>query len=143
MRSWAARGELWLALVFVAVAVVWIVRAATVLPLWDGFAPEAGFLPLIYGSLLALLAGVVFVHELRRPAPPADNLRKPFIVVGALALAVLALPYAHFAPSVFLLLLFLYAVVERLPLLPSVLASAGTTGTLYLVFRTWLGVPLP
>ena len=137
------RGELILALVFVAVALVWIVRAATVLPLWAGFAPEAGFLPLIYGSLLALLAGAVFVQELRQPAPPGDSLRKPFVVVGALALAVIALPYLHFAPSVFLLLFFLYAAVERLPLVPSLLASAGTTGALYVIFRTWLGVPLP
>ena len=137
------RGELVLALVFIAVAAVWIVRAATVLPLWAGFAPEAGFLPLIYGSLLALLAGAVFVQELRQPAPPADDLRKPLTVVAALAVAVIALPYAHFAPSVFVLLIFLYAVVERLPLLPSLLAAGGTTGALYLIFRVWLGVPLP
>ena len=43
----------------------------------------------------------------------------------------------------FLLLFFLYAVVERLPLLPSLLAAGGTTGALYVIFRTWLGVPLP
>ncbi len=44
----------------------------------------------------------------------------------------------------FLLLLFLFAVVERLPVLRSVLVVAGaTTAALILIFRTWLGVPFP
>lgn len=143
MRSWVARGELWLALVFVALAALWIVKAIR-MPLWEGFAPEAGFLPLIYGCLLAALAAAVLVQEWRQPPPAADtSLRKPFAVVGALAVAVIALPYASFPIAVFALLFFLYAVVERLPLVASLLASGGTTGALYLIFRTWLGVPLP
>jgi hypothetical protein len=39
--------------------------------------------------------------------------------------------------------LFLYAVVERLPWLTSTLVAAGTTAALYLIFHTWLKVPLP
>ena len=143
MRSWVARGELWLALVFVALAVLWIAKAIR-MPFWEGFAPEAGFLPLIYGVLLAGLAAAVLVQEWRQPPPAADaSLRKPFIVVAALAAAVIALPFAGFAVAVFAMLFFLYAAVERLPLVASLLASGGTTGALYLIFRTWLGVPLP
>jgi hypothetical protein len=69
--------------------------------------------------------------------------RKPLAVLGALAAAVAALPFAGFAVSVFALLLFLYARVERLRILPSVVVSGATTAVLYLIFRTWLGVPLP
>jgi hypothetical protein len=143
MRLKVVRGELGLALLFAAVGVLWMVKGAR-MPLWEGFAPNSGFLPLIYGGLLSALAGVVFVHEWRRPAPDtADNLRKPFTVVAALTVAVVALPYAGFVPSVFGLLLFLYARVERLPWRSSVIASAGTAGFLYLIFKVWLGVPLP
>ena len=114
------------------------------MPLWEGFAPDSGFLPLIYGSLLALLAAAVFVQVLLQRSPaPADDVRKPLKVVAALAVAVAALPYAGFALSVFALLLFLYAVVERLPRLSSFIASAGITAALYLIFKVWLRVPLP
>ena len=60
-----------------------------------------------------------------------------------LAAAVAALPFAGFAISVFALLLFLYALIERLPWVPATIVSAATTAALYLVFKTWLGVPLP
>ena len=139
----ATRGELALALSFVGVGVLWIAKGAR-MPLWEGFAPDSGFLPLVYGSLLALLAAAVFVQVLLQRGPaPAGEVRKPLTVVAALAVAVAALPYAGFALSVFALLLFLYAVVERLPKLSSFVASAGTTAMLYLIFKVWLRVPLP
>ena len=143
MRLRAVKGELALAFFFVAIGVVWIARAVR-LPLWEGFAPESGFLPLIYGILLAVLAAAVALQLwFSPPAEGTENLRKPLVVMGALIAAVAALPLAGFVISVFALLLFLYAVVERLRLLPAGIASAAITGALYLIFRTWLGVPLP
>jgi hypothetical protein len=139
----AVRGELVLALIFAALGGLWIARAAR-MQMWEGFAPDSGFLPLIYGILLAALASAVVWQILAQPAAPArEEIRKPLLVLAALTAAVAALPLAGFAISVFVLLLFLYGFVERLPLLNSVVVSAATTGGLYLVFRTWLGVPLP
>jgi hypothetical protein len=143
VRFPVSRGELWLALVFAAIGALWIFKAAQ-MPLWQGFAPDSGFLPLVYGLLLATLAVAVLIQLALQPAAAsAENIRKPLTVVAALAVAVAALPYAGFVVSVFVLLFFLYAVVERLPWIASVLASAGTTAALYLIFRSWLGVPLP
>ena len=143
MRVSAGKGELVLALVFAALAALWIAKAAT-LPLWQGFAPDSGFLPLIYGVALFLLAaavlGQLLTTEERRPG---EAIRKPLVILGALVATVAALPFAGFAIAVFALLLFLYAAVERLPLVASILVSGATTGVLYLVFKTWLGVPLP
>ena len=138
------KGELALALLFAALGAVWLVRAAG-MPVWgDSFAPDSGFLPLIYGALLlglALATGAqVFAA---RNASSAGSIRKPLIVLGALTAAVAALPFAGFAVSVFALLLFLYAVLERLPWLTATIVSAIATGALYVVFKTWLGVPLP
>jgi putative tricarboxylic transport membrane protein len=137
------KGELALALGFAALGGLWIAKGAA-MSLWEGFAPDSGFLPLVYGVLLSGLALVVVAQLLAAGAVPAgENIRKPLIVLGALAAAVAALPFAGFAISVFALLLFLYAVIERLPWLTAITVSAGTTGVLYLIFKTWLGVPLP
>jgi hypothetical protein len=137
------KGELALALVFVAIGVLWIARAAR-MPKWEGFAPDSGFLPLIYGGLLAALALAAVAQILiGGPVAVREEVRKPLLVLAALTATVAALPFAGFAISVFLLLLFLYGFVERLPWLNATVVSAATTGALYLVFRTWLGVPLP
>ena len=41
------------------------------------------------------------------------------------------------------MLSFMFAVVERRPVLPSLLVAAANTGILLLIFAIWLGVPLP
>ncbi|HEU0258772.1 MAG TPA: tripartite tricarboxylate transporter TctB family protein [Burkholderiales bacterium] len=143
MRPGVNKGELVLALVFAALAALWIAKGAT-MPLWQGFAPDSGFLPLLYGVLLFVLAGAVLVQLVAaKDARPGEAIRKPLVILGALVATVGALPIAGFAISVFALLLFLYAAVERLPMLPSAVVSGATTGVLYLIFKTWLGVPLP
>jgi len=138
-----AKGELVLALVFVALGGLWVAKALR-MSIWDGFAPDSGFLPLIYGLLLAGFALAVVAQLALAGAPSAEgDVRKPLLVLAVLIAAVSALPFAGFALSVFLLLAFLYAVVERLPVVTSLVVSAAVTGGLYLVFKTWLGVPLP
>lgn len=142
MQLRAAKGELALALIFAATGGLWIAKAAG-MRLWEGFAPDSGFLPLLYGILLAGLALAAFAQTLIGAAAPPEPIRKPLLVLAALTVAVAGLELAGFLVSIFLLLMFLYAVIERLPLLVATLVSAATTGVLYLIFKTWLGVPLP
>lgn len=135
-----AKGELALALAFAALGALWIARAAT-MPLWDGFAPASGFMPLWYGVVLIALAGsIVF---LGRETGAEEPVGKPLVVLAVVAATIVGLWLIGFAPSIFLMLLVLFAVLERLPLARSILVAAGTTAVLYLVFKTWLGVPLP
>jgi uncharacterized BrkB/YihY/UPF0761 family membrane protein len=143
MRLRADKGELGLALFFAAVGGLWAFRGAR-MPLWEGFAPDSGFLPLIYGLLLTALALAAMGQILTAgETAPTQEFRKPLLVLAILIATVSALPVAGFAISVFALLFLLYAVVERLPWLNAALVSAATTGVLYLVFKVWLGVPLP
>jgi hypothetical protein len=136
----ASKGELALALAFIALGVLWIVRAAG-MPLWDGFAPASGFMPLWYGVILVALAGsIVFLSQERKTVEPAG---KPFVVLAVVAATIVGLSLMGFAPSIFLMLLVLFASVERLPLARSIAVAAGVTAVLFLVFKTWLGVPLP
>jgi hypothetical protein len=144
MRRRPAAGAVLLPLVFAALGAVWVAGAAG-MPLWQGFAPAEGFLPMIYGALLLLLAAAALAEELltggeaETPAPVG----KPLLVLGAVAACVVGLEAAGFGPAMFLLLAFLFAVVERLPALASLGAAAGVTAALMQLFRTWLGVPLP
>ena len=143
MRLRADKGELGLALFFAAVGGLWLVRGAR-MSLWDGFAPDSGFLPLVYGILLTALALAAAGQILTAgEAGPTQPYRKPVLVLAILIATVSALPVAGFIISVFALLFLLYALVERLPWLAAALVSAATTGTLYLVFKVWLSVPLP
>lgn len=143
MRSWPPAGEIGLALVFAATGVVWIAGAAG-MPLWEGFAPHSGFLPLIYGVLLTALSGAVlislFLSERSAEAPPIG---KPLLVLAAVGAAVVGVAAAGFGVATFLMLLFLFAVVEKRSVLKSAIAAAATSAALILIFRTWLGVPLP
>ena len=136
------KGELALALVFIALGVLWIVRAAT-MPLWEGFAPASGFMPLWYGILLVVLAGTIALPLFLKPAPAEEPIAKPLVVLAVLAASIVGLTLIGFAPSVFLLLVVLFVAVERLPVGRSALVAAAATAVLYLVFKTWLGVPLP
>jgi hypothetical protein len=134
-----AKGELALVLAFAALGVLWIARAAT-MPLWDGFAPASGFMPLWYGVILIVLAVAVAVSSGPTPEEPVG---KALVVLAVVAATILGLKLIGFAPAIFLMLLVLFAVVEKLALTRSVLVAAGVTAVLFLVFRTWLGVPLP
>jgi len=144
MRARLMNGDVGLALVFAVVGVVWIAGAFGY-PFWEGFAPQAGFLPLLYGLLLTglalavLIAGMLGTETAHGGAP----IGKPLVVLAALTAAVVGVEAAGFGVAVFLLLAFLFAIVERLPAMHSLLVAALTTTALIVIFRTWLGVPLP
>ena len=143
MKQRIAPGELVLALFFALLGGLWIVAAAR-MPLWQGFIPQSGFLPLWYGITLAALAAAILVDLFRRnSALPEEPIGKALVVMAVVAATVLGFDLIGFAPSVFLLLLVLFAAVERLPLLRSLAVAAAVTAVLFLVFRTWLRVSLP
>ena len=117
----AAKGELLLALSFAAIGDRLDRRRRSACRFWEGFAPQSGFLPLIYGMLLAGLSLAVargLVRQRRREPASVEPIRKPLLVLAALAAAVRRhRRWPASRPSIFLLLLFLFAVVERLPLI--------------------------
>jgi Tripartite tricarboxylate transporter TctB family len=144
MRSRPAAGEVGLALVFAAVGLVGVIGGLR-LPLWEGFAPQSGFLPLAYGVLLtglalAILIGLFFGAAASGADQPVG---KALLVLAAVTTTVIGVEPAGFGVAVFLLLAFLFAVVERLPILRSLVAAGAITAALILIFRAWLGVPLP
>ena len=145
MKLRGLEGELVLSLVFVGTGVFWIAVAAGK-PLWEGFAPATGFLPLVYGVLLVLLAIAATVVDVlgkgadEAPKTPAG---RPLMILLALAAGVAGIETAGFFASMLLAMLFLFRVAERRPMVASAATAAGSALVLTLVFRSWLGVPLP
>jgi hypothetical protein len=144
MQGRPALGEVVLALFFAVLGILWVI-AALGMPLWEGFAPQTGFVPLWYGIILTALAGVILVNlVMQKEAGKAEQpIGRPLIVLVALAAAIAGLDLVGFGPSIFLLLLVLFALVERLPVAKSAFVAAATTAVLFLIFKTWLGVKLP
>jgi hypothetical protein len=144
MLNRPAPGEVLLALFFAVLGILWMV-AATRMPLWAGFVPQSGFMPLWYGITLTALAGAILANLFlnREPGKKEEPIGKALIVVAALAAAIFGLNLIGFAASIFLLLLVLFAAVERLPIVRSLVVAAAVTAVLFLVFRTWLRVALP
>ena len=144
MQKQVAIGELVLAAFFVILGLLWV-GAAVRMPLWEGFAPQSGFMPLWYGILLIGLTGAVLFNLFRQKeaAKAEDPIGRPLIVLAVFAAGIAGLEPMGFGPAIFLMLLFMFAFVERLPIISSVLVAAGTTLVLFLIFRTWLNVGLP
>jgi len=143
MRRRIAPGELVLALFFALLGLLWVVAAAR-MPLWQGFVPQSGFMPLWYGITLAGLAAAILVDLfMHKSAAPEEPIGKALVVIAVIAATVLGFELIGFAPSIFLLLLVLFAAVERLPLARSTAVAAAVTTVLFLIFRTWLRVSLP
>ena len=141
------KGEYLLCGLFALLGVIWIAIAAR-MPFWEGFAPQSGFLPFVYGLALLALSGATLFSLISEPptyeeATASEPLRKPLTILAALAAAVIGLNAAGFATAIFLLLLFLFVVVERLSPVMSTIVAAATVAVLVFVFRWWLNVPLP
>jgi hypothetical protein len=143
MQKRVAIGELVLAAFFAALGLLWV-GAAIRMPLWEGFAPQSGFMPLWYGVVLVGLTLAVVINLFRQGEGKAEEpIGKPILVLAVLAAGIAGLEPMGFGPAVFLMLLFLFVFIERLPIAASVLVAGGTTAVLFLIFRTWLKVGLP
>jgi hypothetical protein len=143
MQKRVAIGELVLAAFFAALGLIWV-GAAIRMPFWEGFAPQSGFMPLWYGVVLVGLTLAVVVNLFRQGEGKAEEpIGKPILVLAVFAAGIGGLEPMGFGPAVFLMLLFMFVFIERLPILSSTLVAAGTTAVLFLIFRTWLKVGLP
>lgn len=127
---------------------MWIFLSSQ-LTYWDGFAPGSGFLPMWLGIALVALVAVLLIAQNARPAPaPAAPIaptrhRRALAIMAGLAVSAVALEFIGFVVTIGGYLLYLLAFVERRSPAQTALVAGGTTLILFLLFHTWLGVPLP
>jgi hypothetical protein len=114
--------------------------------------PLAGFMPCLAGLLLGGLALIDLCAGLARQwnAEKADkeiwsNIHwgKLFLTLGILIVFTLLFSRLGFMVGTFLLLIVLYRMMEKRRWWITVLASAGTTGLFYLIFKIGLDSQLP
>ncbi|WP_428032495.1 tripartite tricarboxylate transporter TctB family protein [Ancylobacter sp.] len=144
MRHRVLTGDMIFAVGWALLGLYWVIGSLQY-PLWSGFAPDSGFLPLVYGALLlALSVAIAFSLLLGEPEDDErEPLTKSLLVLGALVAAVASLGFIGFVLPIFGLMMFIYLYVERLPLLRSTVVAAAVTASLVLIFAHWLAVPLP
>lgn len=113
-------------------------------------APGPGFLPFLAAIGLGLLAVIAFFQALmdktsQEKGVPffGEYLIKVGLLTGVLIVYVLLLNVLGFMMGTFLLLLFLFRIVEPLRWSKVFLASVITLGVVYLLFDLFLGTRLP
>src|SRR5687767_13464045 len=102
MRARLINGDVALALLFGAIGAVWILGSLG-LPFWEGFAPQSGFLPFLYGVLLTALAVALLAMRVIAAEEASDRqpIGKPLVILGALTTAVVGVEIAGFGLAVF------------------------------------------
>lgn len=108
--------------------------------------PGPGLLPLALAVFLGAVGLLIAVRGgdsdcLRLAAWP--ELSRALVILAACAVAAVALERLGYRLTVFALLVFFLGVVERRHWLATLAVAAGFSFLSYLVFATWLKVPLP
>ena len=137
-------GERILASAFAAFGLLFVLEARH-LEYMGEFAPGAGFLPFWLGLILVALVIGHLVTTRKEVAERTESSsgRKVLAVSAGLAACVALISWLGFAAAIAAYLLYLARWVERRSWALSVGLAIITTLILYLVFRLWLGVPLP
>ena len=135
---------------------VWIIfSGAVALEAWRlGFGsfsrPGPGFVPFLAAAVMGGLAVIALIQSiLERTVAAAERffnareLRRVILMITALVVYVLLWNFLGFVAATFLLLLFLYRVVEPLRWRTVFIAAALTLIAAYLLFSSLLGARLP
>ena len=111
-----------------------------------------GFLPVVVGGILVILATVLLAQSLigKVEAGPQSSFwahpggwKAVTLTLADAALYPFLIFYMGFPVGTFLLLLFLFAVIARLPWWQSGIWGAGTSIVAYFIFEVWLKANLP
>lgn len=125
----------------VVMGLFWVVMAFDY-RLWVRRGPGGGFFPLIGGALAVIFSLLYLYGEFKKPTAAEINVKFLYPILAVLG--VLIGSYVIGLIPCMLLYIFLWLWrYEKYPLSTCIYVSAGTIVALYLVFVTWLSVPLP
>jgi putative tricarboxylic transport membrane protein len=132
-----------IALIVLGAAIAWEGRR---LPMGNWHNPGAGYLPMLLAALLAVFGAVIAAMD--RASPSLRQLdwseaRHALLIVLACAAAAFLLERIGYRLTIFALVLFFLALIERRNIALSVAVAAGLSAGSYALFATLLRVPLP
>ena len=127
---------------------VGLVIAGHQLQYWDGFAPAAGFAPVWVGIVGVVLCGLMLFQiggfqSTDESLPDRPALLRVLMTIVALWIFIAITPLVGMILAGLAFMVFLLIAVLRRPLFPSLVTAVGTAVLVYVIFITWLGVPLP
>lgn len=149
MREWRTKnGDLWSGL-FLMILSGFVIREAVDLEVGTPTNPGSGFMVFGAAVALGLLALRQFVATIRSPAhatesaPQRLHRGRILAVISATVLYILALRPAGYLVCTFLLLCFLFQVLERGHWVARTIAAAAISSVTYVVFAKMLQLNLP
>lgn len=125
-----------------AVIGAWCLWRGVGLGFRQGALPGAGFMPVIYGILLLVCAVPLTVSEFRS-TNPRERFGKPLLLAGVLLVTIAGFTLIGGVASLFLMMLGLFVLVERLPPLRSVMVAGAGAVLFWAIFVRGLSVALP
>ena len=153
-----AKGEKIFLIAMALVAMLWVAGASQ-LTFTDDSIPASGFVPMIFAVVfLGLVVAILFSskrigtvvptakaseREPKTDLEQRDGRNKILKILGGLVVTIGIFEIVGASLAIFSLLFFLIKIVEHRSSLQALLVSAITTLILHLLFKTWLGVPLP
>ena len=124
---------------------VYVLVSSMELGLWTSLGPGPGLFPFAMGAVLAAMAVLWLVQELRRPSETAAGVDRGLVIAVVLSLTVLAavMDLLGFQLSMFLFLMYHLKLRGRRSWVSSLItALAGSVGAFY-AFNYGLNVSLP
>jgi hypothetical protein len=134
----------------IAVHLFWVVLSAIIcwgavqLDLGALTEPGPGFMPFIMGALLFILTIASIFEKIPAAPPPlsGENLAKVGMTIAVLWIYAFLLTVIGFIPDTLLLMLFLFAVIEKVKWSTALLASVISVTLCYFLFSS-LGAEFP
>ena len=124
---------------------VYVLVSSIELGLWTSLGPGPGLFPFAMGAVLAAMAVVWLIQELRRPSDSVEGVDRGLVLAVVLSLVILAavMDLIGFQLSMFLFLMYHLKVRGRRTWISSLItALAGSVGAFY-AFNYGLNVSLP
>ena len=124
---------------------VYVLVSSIELGLWTSLGPGPGLFPFAMGAVLAAMAVVWLIQELRRPSNSVEGVDRGLVLAVVLSLVILAavMDLIGFQLSMFLFLMYHLKVRGRRTWISSLItALAGSVGAFY-AFNYGLNVSLP
>ncbi|MDR6415679.1 hypothetical protein J2808_002420 [Pseudarthrobacter sulfonivorans] len=124
---------------------VYVLVSSIELGLWTSLGPGPGLFPFAMGAVLAAMAAVWLIQELRRPSETVEGVDRALVLAVVLSLTILAalMDLLGFQVSMFLFLVYHLKLRGRRTWLSSLItALAGSVGAFY-AFNYGLNVTLP
>lgn len=123
-----------------AISIYWLWMAFTHYGIWHEEGPKGGFMPMIAAGVTLVFCVADIIQGLKH----SKKFRGTVFIPAAIILLLLALvPFVGLLPAMWCMLFVWVCLLERYPVVFSLIFSSGIVLVMWLIFKVWLSVPFP